>query len=103
MAYLCSRCQDTGVYEENGSFITCTFCVGRQRFMSSLTNAIKQAKRGKRQQLEEDLIAVKSLLPEYPVMAMLEAEARGLRRDFMTFIMDTFDIRPLHEPVDRFA
>jgi hypothetical protein len=71
--------------------------------MAHLKQAIKQASAGKRNSLKEDLVAVHKLLPEYPVMAALEAEARGMRRDFIRFIRESFDVRPLQEPVDRFA
>lgn len=101
--YLCARCRDTGVYEQDGSHMTCPYCTGRKKFMGHLSNAIKQAKIGKKEQLEKDLIAVNSLLPEYPVMAILEAEARGLRQEFILFIREAFDVLPLKEPVDRFA
>jgi len=101
--YLCARCKDTGVYEQNGSFLTCPYCVGRKKFMDHLKQAIKQASVGNRKSLKEDLVAIHELLPEYPVMAALEAEARGMRRDFIGFIRESFDVRPLREPVDRFA
>jgi DNA-directed RNA polymerase subunit RPC12/RpoP len=101
--YLCNRCKDTGVYQDGFSAMTCPYCAGRQKFMAHLKQAIKQASAGKRKTLKEDLVAVHELLPEYPVMACLEAEARGLRRDFIDFIMESFDVRPLREPVDRFV
>lgn len=101
--YLCARCKDSGVFEQRGSFMTCPYCTGRKKFMNHLMSAIKQAKSSKRKELEKDLIAINCLLPEYPVMASLEAESRGMRHEFVAFIREAFDVLPLHEPVNRFA
>jgi len=101
--YLCHRCQDTGVFQDGMSAMTCPFCAGRQKFMAHLKQAIKQARLTKRKSLKEDLLAIHNLLPDYPVMAVLEAEARGMRHDFINFIKESFDVRPMQEPVDRFG
>jgi len=71
--------------------------------MTSLSNAIKQAKLRKQKRLEKDLIAVNNMLPEFPVMATLEAEHRGMRSEFIDFIREAFGVFPLMEPINRFV
>lgn len=114
--YNCNKCRDKGVYEENGSFITCVFCGGKQklmgqsrisvadaqsRLMGQLKISIANAKSRGNKDLYQGLVAVRKFLPKYPVMAVMEAEARNLLPAFIAFIRYVFDIKAFHEPVDR--
>lgn len=99
--YNCKKCKDKGSYEENGSFLTCVFCGGRQKCMMQLKISMANAKSSGNKELYQNLVAVKKFLPQYPVMAVLEAEAREMLPSFISFLRLSFDIKAFHEPTIR--
>ena len=101
MSYSCNKCKDQGSYEENGSSITCIFCGGKQKFIVSLTTAMRNAKAKGNKKLYRDLRAINKLLPEYPVMAVFEAEGRKIDPSLISFIRQSFDVKAFHEPTNR--
>jgi hypothetical protein len=64
-----------------------------EKFMRSLHKAIKESKNRKQDKLHEGMVAVKDFLPEYPVMALLEAEARELNGMFIKYLKDAFNLK----------
>jgi hypothetical protein len=64
-----------------------------EKFMRSLNKAIKESKLRKQEHLHEGMVAVKEFLPEYPVMALLEAEARELNAMFIKYLKEAFDVK----------
>lgn len=99
--YNCNKCKDKGSYEENGSFITCVFCGGKFKFMKMLGISILNAKKRHNKELHKNLLAILKLLPQYPVMAVLEAEAREMLPSFISSIRLSFDVKAFHEPTNR--
>jgi hypothetical protein len=94
--YKCHYCKDTGVIvKNNGNVIeTCTHCLNTQKFFEALDLAIANSRCAKNHKQINDFKSVKSFLPEFPVMAYLEAEARGLNDNFLELLQSTFNILP---------
>lgn len=66
-----------------------------EKFLNTLDKAIKDCARNKNnKKLEKDLRAIRDFLPDYPVMAVLEAEVRGMKDDFVIMLSDSFKILP---------
>ena len=62
--------------------------------MNALDLAINQCKQRGNNKLKYDLLTVRSLLPENSVIAYMEAEARGMRSEFISMLRITFHLRP---------
>lgn len=94
--YKCHYCNDKGIIVmNNGEVIeTCTHCLNTHSFFEALNLAISNSKKAKNNQQTDGFKAVKSFLPDYPVMAYLEAEARGLNDNFLELLQSTFNILP---------
>lgn len=69
-------------------------CVDGRKIIKGIRCAIRDFIKNGKHQAAEDLEAVLMFLPDYPVMAALEAEGRGLHEDFILMIRDTFKVRP---------
>jgi hypothetical protein len=63
--------------------------------MGAIKQAITNCNRKKNTVGADNLRAILKLLPNYPVMAVLEAEARELNDDFIKMIRENFGVRPL--------
>ena len=87
----CSHC--VGGYVRDGSiYYPCNHCMSPERFLKTLEKAIKDCSDpGKKIVLRR----IKANLPEYPVMALLEAENyEGLNKEFVKMLKSAFDIKP---------
>jgi hypothetical protein len=69
--------------------------MSRHKLVKGIKSAIRDAEKTGQTDAAQDLIAVITFLPEYPILAALEAEARGLDADFVHMIRDVCDVRPL--------
>tara|TARA_R110002020_G_scaffold441486_1_gene652292 strand:+ start:339 stop:659 length:321 start_codon:yes stop_codon:yes gene_type:complete len=72
----------------------CKNCMTPKRFISSLDKAIRKASLDKKKKKEDGLRAVRLNLPDYPVLAAMEAEASKLNKKFIEMLYQTFDIKP---------
>jgi|14_taG_2_1085336.scaffolds.fasta_scaffold25874_1 hypothetical protein len=71
----------------------CPDCLTPERFITILQRAILEAKRTGKKKKREDLEAVLANLPRFPVMAMMEAEARNFSEEFMTTLKRSLRVR----------
>ena len=72
----------------------CKQCMTPKRFISSLDKAIRKAGLDENKVKEVGLKAVRLNLPDYPVFAVMEAEAANLNKKFIEMLYQTFDIKP---------
>ena len=72
----------------------CKYCMTPKRFISSLDKAIRKAVLDEKKKKEAGLKAVRQNLPDYPVLAVMEAEAAELNKKFIEMLYQTFDIKP---------
>jgi hypothetical protein len=93
MTHKCPKCDGKGVIKEDGGYTSCPKCLTPERFESSIQKAINKCKRSGDNNRLEDLTSVKSFLPDYPVMAVMEAEARNLNKDFISMLRQSFGVR----------
>ena len=88
----CEYCEG-GYVKHQGVFVPCQFCITPERFENTLETAIKSCKGNSLK--KKVLNIIKNNLPEYPVMALLEAENYGkFSGDFVTMLKSAYDIRP---------
>ena len=93
----CPHCNGRGVIAKGNTYISCPECLTPERFLTAIDKAIKECKRENKQQKLEALLAVKSFLPEYPVMAFLEAEGRNLNPKFVSMLQSSFGVREFRD------
>lgn len=87
----CRHCQE-GYIKKNGVYSPCKHCITPDRFYKTLETAISTCTDPLKRKA---LRMVKANLPDYPIMALLEAEFYGgLGKDFNTMLMEAFDIKP---------
>ena len=63
-------------------------------FVQGIRGAIKNLEQNGYLEAAQNLAAVLIFLPDYPVMAVMEAEARKLHKDFIQMISNTFHVKP---------
>ena len=90
----CPFCGGKGYIKQGDTTVACS-CVDGRKIIKGIRAAIRDFERSGKHEAAENLAAVLMFLPDYPVMASLEAEARGLHEDFILMIRDTFQVRPL--------
>jgi len=73
---------------------TCKHCITAKGFMSSLDKAIELADKKDNKIKANELRLVRANLPEYPVMAVMEAEAVEMSAKFIEMIEQAFDVKP---------
>ena len=87
----CPHCQE-GYTKKNGVYTPCKHCITPDRFYKTLEKAITSCTDPIK---KKALRNIKSNLPDYPVMALLEAEFYGgLGQDFIKMLKEAFDIKP---------
>ena len=89
----CPRCGGRGVVSQGDSYISCPECLTPEKFLKAIDKAIRECKHENKKEKLAALEAVKSFLPEYPVMALLEAEARNLNPKFVRMLQQSFGVR----------
>jgi hypothetical protein len=75
--------------------IPCPYCLSEDKLVSCIKRAIVDARKDKKEELANKLQAVLNFLPEWPVMAILEAEALELNENFILMIQDSFNVLPM--------
>jgi len=90
----CEHCNNRQFIPQGKKMVPCPYCVTEDRLMASLKRAIVDAKKEKRWDFARDLEKVLSYLPEYPVIAALEAEELGMNDNIIAMIRDSFNVLP---------
>ena len=87
---------DNGYVRKNGLYLPCSICITPARFESVLKTAISGCK-GESEK-KKALQRIQSNLPDYPVMALLEAEYYGRFKDnFIEMLKKAYKIRPFQD------
>ena len=87
----CDYCHE-GYTQKNGIYIPCKHCITPARFSKTLDTAIANCQDSIKRRV---LIRIKRNLPDYPVMALLEAESYiDLSGEFVKMLRSAFDIKP---------
>lgn len=92
---MCNYCGGQGVIKNKGTatITFCPHCVDARKIMHAIKAAIKQAKDVGDKSAASNLSAVSKFLPKYSVMAVMEAEARGLPDSFINVLRQTFGVK----------
>jgi hypothetical protein len=90
----CHHCNDRQLLIQGKKSTPCPYCINEERLITSIKRAISDAKKDGKKELAIKLQSVLSFLPEYPVVAILEAEALELNENFILMIRDSFNILP---------
>jgi len=88
----CKHCE-SGYVKKNGVYTPCKYCITPERFEKTLHTAIANC--------DDDIIKKKTLrrirdnLPEYPIVALMEAEHYGkFSPDFISMLKEAYDVKP---------
>ena len=91
----CKNCEG-GYVKKNGLYLPCADCITPARFEQILKTAISGCK-GDSERLKA-LKRIQSNLPDYPVMALLEAEYYGrFKGNFTDMLIKAYKIRPFQD------
>ena len=92
MKHKCKHCEE-GYVKKNGVYTPCRHCITPERFEKTLETAIQNCKTDLLRR--KTLIRIKGNLPDYPVMAILEAEHYGqFSKSFTKMLRDAYDVKP---------
>jgi hypothetical protein len=88
----CVHCKD-GYMKKNGILVPCKYCITPERFEATLEKALKNC--GPDSERKRVLRRVQSNLPNYPIMAVLEAENYGkFSIEFVSMLRNAYDLKP---------
>jgi len=77
----------------NGILIPCKHCITPERFEATLNKAINNC--GPDSERKRTLLRVKENLPDYAIMAVLEAENYGkFSKEFVNMLRSAYDLKP---------
>lgn len=90
---MCPYCQGSGKIIHNGEIKKCNYCnVGDNLITAIRDAAIICTKNGEYQQAYL-LNRILSFLPDYPVLAVMEAEELDMDETFIELLRDSFNIK----------
>lgn len=89
----CEHCNN-GKIKQGKTFVGCPYCMTEDRLIAALKRTIADSKKEGKMDYAGKLQIVLSHLPEYPVMALLEAEYLGLNNSLILMIRDSFQVLP---------
>tara|TARA_R100001509_G_scaffold158419_1_gene123581 strand:+ start:319 stop:627 length:309 start_codon:yes stop_codon:yes gene_type:complete len=96
MRYKCKYCEE-GYVKKNGVYTPCKHCITPDRFQVTLEKAIANCADSMK---KKALIKIKENLPEYPVVALMEAEHYGkFSKEFISTLKQAYDIKPFMDVV----
>lgn len=90
----CEYCQNKQVIQQGRKLIPCQYCMTEDKLMSALKRAVVDAKKEGKDIFAKKLQIVIDYLPEYPVMAAMEAEYLELNNSLILMIRDAFQTLP---------
>ena len=89
----CSHCEQ-GWVKKNGVYTPCKHCITPDRFEKTLQTAINNCG-SKDLARKKVLLNIQENLPDYPVLAYMEAESYGkFNKDFISMLKDAYDVKP---------
>lgn len=89
----CEHCKN-GKIKQGRSTVSCPYCMSEDRLVSAIKKFIADEKKSGNSELAGKMQIVLSHLPDYPVMAILEAEYLGLNNNLILMIRDSFEVLP---------
>lgn len=96
--YKCEHCND-GKIKQGKTLKVCPYCITEDRLMAALKRTIADYKKEGKNDYAGKLQIVLGHLPEYPVMALLEAEYLGLSNSLIMLIRDSFQVLPFGDQI----
>jgi len=75
--------------------VDCPYCTTEEKLIIAIKRAISDSKKGGREEFAKKLEKVLAFLPEWPIMAILEAQALSLPDNFIIMLQDSFSVLPL--------
>lgn len=90
----CEYCQNKQVIQQGKKLVPCQYCMTEDKLMSALKRAVVDAKKEGKKEFAGKLQIVIDYLPEYPVMAIMEAEYLELNNSLILMIRDAFQVLP---------
>tara|TARA_X000001036_G_C20379480_1_gene683991 strand:- start:120 stop:434 length:315 start_codon:yes stop_codon:yes gene_type:complete len=88
----CTNCEQ-GWVKKNGVYSPCKHCITPDRFEKTLKTAIQNC--GNDYERKKALLVIEKNLPEYSVVAYLEAESYGkFNKEFVSMLRDAYDVKP---------
>lgn len=92
----CPKCNNKRIVKENNKILFCTACIDEDKLIQSLKAFLENNETNKScRQLVTDVRAILSFLPDYPVMAIMEAAERGFNVDAIQLMKKVFKVRNL--------
>jgi hypothetical protein len=92
--FFCDRCEDTGFTSSVvGTVVECECCKKARSMVKLIQRTIDECYKKHMYKDIADLSAILEFLPEYPVMAVLEAYAKGIDKKIICNIMETFRVK----------
>jgi len=91
---MCNFCSG-GLINQNNSITTCQYCLTEDRVIEAIKLAVYTI-----EDLggdSDDLRAILEFLPDYPVVAVMEAEIRNVNKYIVEIIKNTFHVLSLKE------
>ena len=89
----CEYCNN-GKVKQGKSVRDCPYCMSATRLVDALRKTITDDRKEGKKDHADKLQLVLNHLPEYPVVAVLEAEYLGLNSSLILLIQDTFEVLP---------
>lgn len=90
----CEYCKNGKVKQEKGDVDYCPYCMSSTRLVEAIKRTITDSKKKGEKELAGKLQIVLNHLPDYPVMAILEAEYLGMNSSLILMIRDSFEVLP---------
>lgn len=96
MAHICNICKDTGVVKDKttNKYRLCK-CCSREKFLKAFEKSISRYRHNDDDETADGLQAVLDNLPEYPVVALMEARDRQLGQTIIDILETEFAVLPL--------
>jgi hypothetical protein len=92
--FMCPHCQDKGMILTNTSVVVCNHCLQPDEVLEALHITIKKAVADSKFEFAFNLQAILAFLPEYPVIAVMEAEERNMDHFLTDTLRKTFQVMP---------
>ena len=89
----CEHCKN-GKIKQGKSTITCPYCMSASRLVAALKKTVNDEKKDGNVEHAGKLQIVLNHLPDYPVMAIMEAEYLGMNNNLVLMIRDCFGVLP---------
>lgn len=89
----CEQCKN-GKIKQGRSTVDCPYCMSSTRLVDAIKKTIADEKKAGNKEQAGKLQIILNHLPDYPVMAVLEAEYLGMNNSLILMIRDSFEVLP---------